>query len=143
MSCLKSAVLIGVCIAFPAPLCAAAMAIEGDKPRERITVTITNAGMDEVLKDFGRRYGFDVKGLHNEGGDPFSGTLSGSLENILGRLLRNRNYMIVRSPDNHSGIEKLILIDEASGAAPASVTRKPARRPATISDPSRVSAREE
>ena len=45
--------------------------------------------------------------------------MSGSLRSILEGLLHDCNYMLVRSSDNTSGIEKIIIVNCARGAAPS------------------------
>jgi hypothetical protein len=126
-----------------------AVAIKGEEPRKPITVTAANTALDRILQDIGRTYGFDVRGLqHIQSKEAISITLSGSLEDILGRLLRNQNYMLVRSPDNPSGIEKVIIIETTQGEdATATVMRRrparpaaPAARPVSEARPPRLSA---
>lgn len=76
--------------------------------------------MAVVLEDLRKRYGFEVSGLKNAArGAPLTATMTGSLQNVLERLLRNWNHMIVRSPDNESGIAKVMILDARYGAAPA------------------------
>ncbi|GBF25054.1 hypothetical protein MnTg02_00083 [bacterium MnTg02] len=110
--------VLGCLFATPA-LHAETIKIDGDNPRNRITVTIENAKVDQVLKDFGKTFGFEIKGLKNaRQGDAFSVTMTGSLEDILGRLLRNWNHMIVRLPDNKSGIKKVMILNSTYGSLP-------------------------
>ncbi len=44
--------------------------------------------------------------------------MSGSLQSVIERLLRNWNHMIVRSSDNESGIAKVMILNATYGAAP-------------------------
>jgi hypothetical protein len=44
--------------------------------------------------------------------------MTGSLESFIARLLRNWNHMVVRSPDNDSGIAKVMIVNAVYGAAP-------------------------
>jgi hypothetical protein len=119
MSRLARAVLIFGCLLSPAALRAEPVAVTGDAPRQGITVTIENATIDVVLEDLHQRYGFEVSGLENaKQGEPLSATLSGSLQSVLERLLRNWNHMIVRSADNESGIAKVMILNSTYGAAP-------------------------
>ena len=91
--------------------------IDGDDPRERVTVTIRNSPIGGVLREFSNSYGFEVvRPEVIEQGEFLSVTMTGSLEDILRRLLRNMNHVIVRSPDNPSGIEKVILFGESTPA---------------------------
>ena len=114
--------MFGICFCLlPAvPLLAASMTIDGDSPRESVTLTVEDAPVDMVLESLRTKYGFEIGGLENanQAGDTLSITLSGSLYNIIERLLRNRNHVIVRSPDNVSGIEKVMILDAAYGAGP-------------------------
>ena len=107
------------CLMSPAALEAATVKISGDTPRQNITVTIEDAKVDAVLEDLRKRYGFEVSGLENAtGGEALSTTMSGSLQNVIERLLRNWNHMIVRSPDSKSGIAKVMILNASYGAAP-------------------------
>jgi hypothetical protein len=113
-----TALVIG-CLMSPAALQAAAVTITGDTPRHNITVIIEDATVDAVLEDLCKRYGFEVSGLENATrGEALSATMSGSLQNVIERLLRNWNHMIVRSPDNTGGIAKVMILNANFGAAP-------------------------
>ena len=101
------------------------------RPRERITVTIRDTGLGAALHDIGRTYGFEIKGTLADGNEAVSTTLSGDLESVLTRLLRNVNHVIVRSPDNRSGIEKVIIIGRQLGAAAERLAGHRGRRPVT------------
>ena len=121
------------CLFVTPALHAETIKIDGDNPRNRITVTIENAKVDHVLKDFGKTFGFKIKGLKNaRQGDAFSVTMSGSLEDILGRLLRNWNHIIVWSPDNKSGIEKVMILDSTYGLSPPEIRRRRRHRKPSI-----------
>jgi hypothetical protein len=101
------------------PLHAASVTIEGDDPRKTITVTIESSTVDAVLKDLQSKYKFDVGGLqYADKSEPISATMSGDLRSVLERLLRNWNYMIVRSSGDGS-IEKLTIIDAKFGSVPS------------------------
>ncbi len=106
------------CLMSSGPLEAATVEVAGDAPQQRITLTIEDAKVDAVLEDLHKRYGFEVKGLeHITHGDALSTTMSGSLNHVIERLLRNWNYMIVRSADNESGIAKIMILNATYGAA--------------------------
>ncbi len=113
-----TAFVIG-CLMSPGALMAATVKVAGDAPRKSITVTIEDAKVDAVLEDLRKRYGFEVSGLANtKSGDALTMTMSGSLQSVLERLLRNWNHMIVRSSDNQSGIAKVMILNATYGAAP-------------------------
>jgi hypothetical protein len=114
---LAAASLIAVCLALRTPALAASVTVSGESPGGAITLTIEDATVDLVLEDLRKKYGFEVGGLeHARSGDAVSATMSGSLRSILERLLRNRNHLIVRSPDNESGIAKVVILDSAYGS---------------------------
>jgi hypothetical protein len=114
----------------PAPLQAASLRVEGDSPRRGITVTIEDATLTFVLDDLRKKCGFEVDGLeHATSRDPLSMTLSGTLQGILERLLRNRNHVIIRSPDSPCGITKVMILDSRYGTGPP-----PAPPPDAISE---------
>jgi hypothetical protein len=66
--------------------------------QQHISVELQNAALPAVLDKLGKCFDFEVGGLQNaQRGETLSTTLSGTLPHILTRLLRNRNYVIVRS----------------------------------------------
>lgn len=109
------------CLVSQGALHAANVTVSGDDPREKITVAIEDATVDFVLENLHKKYGFEVSGLQpNIGaGEAQTVTLSGNLHGILERLLRNWNHMIIRSPDNPSGIAKVMILNANYGAAPS------------------------
>jgi hypothetical protein len=118
---LRSTLFAVCCIAVHAPLQAAAtIAIDGHEPRDRVTVTIQDMSIGAALRDIGRTYGFEIKGALADDNEAVSTTISGDLEDVLTRLLRNVNHVIVRSPDNRSGIEKVIIMGTGSAPQPSS-----------------------
>ena len=102
---------------------AANVAITGTVPRQNITVTIEDATVDFVLKELRKRFGFELADLPpNIPMEAQTVTLSGNLQVVLERLLRNWNHVIVRSPDNESGIAKVMILNAAYGAGPSRPT---------------------
>jgi hypothetical protein len=68
-----------------------------------------------VLNALSEQHGFVVRGIEKIGPDDRSlGDPSGRLEPVLRRLLRNRNYKVIRSPDRR--IEAVEILDSTSGA---------------------------
>ena len=103
---------------------AANVTITGNDPRQNITVTVEDATVDFVLDNLHKKFGFELAGLppNIAGGEAQTVTLSGNLHVILERLLRNWNHMIVRSPDNESGIVEVKILNAAYGAGPSRPT---------------------
>ena len=100
---------------------AANVTIIGTDPRQNITVTVEDATVDFVLDDLHKKFGFELADLPPNigGGEAQTVTLSGNLHVVLERLLRNWNHMIVRSPDNQSGIAKVMILNATYGAGPS------------------------
>lgn len=120
MSSVRLSAIVAAVLLWQTPLHAANIKIDGDDPRRSITVTIENATVDLVLEDLRTKYGFEVGGLKNANkGEPISATMSGDLRSVLERLLRNWNYMIVRSPNKTGVIDKVVIIDAIYGAQPS------------------------
>lgn len=91
--------------------------IAGDKPRESVTVTVENADMGAVLEALSSKYGLEVEGLQLiDRAETQTITLTGDLYKVLGRLLRNRNHVIVRSAEAPSGVAKIMILNSAVGA---------------------------
>ena len=100
---------------------AATITVEGDAPRNSITVTTEGATLTDVVRELSHKYGFEVQGLDDMKSTGPSATMSGSLRSILEGLFHDCNYMLVLSADNKSGIEKIIIVDCTRGAAPSPV----------------------
>jgi hypothetical protein len=100
-------------------VCAAAITVHGDAPLKNIAVTIDGATLTNVVQDLSQKYGFEVEGIEKlNNADTLSASASGSLGSVLEGLLGSCNYMIVRSPDNKSGIERVIILNSTRGCAP-------------------------
>lgn len=109
-----------VALLWQTPLQASTITISGDNQSQDIVVTIGNATVDAVLMELRTKYGFEIDGLQNANkGDPISATMNGNLRSILERLLRNWNYMIVRSETAEDRVEKVLIIDSAYGSLPS------------------------
>lgn len=82
-----------------------------------VTLTIDNASVADALKALHERYHFELEGLSKLGsGDVLTATISGSVYDVVTRLLRNRNYSIVRLDGAPGGIRRVTIIDEKFGA---------------------------
>lgn len=89
-----------------------------EKPGSAVTLTIENASVDAALTALRERYGFEVEGLSNLGsGEVLNVTLSGSLPEVVARLLRNWNYVVVKSEDAQRKIRKVVIINTNFGTA--------------------------
>jgi hypothetical protein len=96
---------------------AANVTITGDKPRQSITVTAEDANIAAVLEALSSKYGLEVEGLQLiDPAETQTITLTGDLYKVLGRLLRNRNHVIVRSAEAPSGVAKVMILNAAVGA---------------------------
>jgi hypothetical protein len=119
MSRLACTAFVFGCLMSPMALHAAAISVAGEAPRQSITVTVEDATVDAVIEDLHKRYGFEVSGLQNaQRSEHLSVTMTGSLQSVIERLLRNWNHAIVRSADNESGIAKVMILNATYGAAP-------------------------
>lgn len=112
--------VLGVCLGLlPMRMALAAdVTIDGESPRQSIMLVVEDAPVETILENLREKYGFEIGGIERaiQRSDPLSLKLSGSLYSILERLLRNRNHVIVRSPDNLSGIEKVMILDADYGS---------------------------
>jgi hypothetical protein len=99
--------------------CMAAVTVVGEGA-ESITVEIEEAPVASVLENLRDRFGFELDGSEKAaGGEALTLTLTGSLKDVLGRLLRNWNYVIVSSADGGEGVAKVVILNAAYGAAPS------------------------
>ncbi len=105
-----------VCLLGFSALHAEGVTIDGDHPAQSININIDKASIGAVLQALHDRYGIEVSGTDGDiSNDPISVTFTGNLPSILERLLRNQNYMIVRSRKNITGVEKVLI---SAGSAP-------------------------
>jgi hypothetical protein len=84
--------------------------IESANPAQSIKIDVDNGTIRDVLQALRDKYGVELAGDGEAGSNgPMTVTLQGSLPVILERLLRNQNYMIVRSKKNVTGVEKILI----------------------------------
>ena len=120
-----SAIILGL-LCFSSAVDAATVDVFGDDPRKVITVVVEKSSVDQILQELASRYGFRIKGAQNVGvGKLLSQKMSGRLDEVVGRLLRNWNHMIVRSPDSPCGIEAVMILDGNYGTGPAKAAQTP------------------
>ena len=116
-----SFVLCGFCAftAISTSSFAAGVSIERSNSSEALTVRIENAKVEEALGKLAEVFEFEFVGATADAPSARgSAILSGTLNSILDRLLRNRNHMIVRAPGAPSKIRRVILIDALVGSKP-------------------------
>jgi hypothetical protein len=119
---------LSFCAAKPSP--ASPATIEGAEPRKEITIHTDNTSIGDVIDALRKQYDFEVKGLeHLNKTQSTSQTYVGDIETVLRRLLRNRNYVIVRSADNKSGIDELVILDSSFGTSSRPSPASPAASP--------------
>lgn len=82
-----------------------------------VIVDANDAGLDEVLAALSERFGFAVDHVTSPNERVrFSGRLEGSLEGVLGRILRNEGHIIVRAEKSQAGISSIIVMGPKVGA---------------------------
>jgi hypothetical protein len=92
--------------------------VRGDDGGKHVLIKVDDMTMDAVLDGLQKRYGFAIEGLSNVQSDEFSEVMDGSLDDVLERLLRNRNHMIVHSAEIKAGISKVMILNSDYGIAP-------------------------
>jgi hypothetical protein len=87
---------------------------------DRVVVETTDASIDEVLAALAAYFEFDVeRGAPSDQTIRFSGRLTGSLDQILQRLLRHEGHVIVRAVEARGGVSKVVLLEAKGGPPPA------------------------
>ena len=103
---------------------AGTVTVSGEDPNASISVTVENATVADVLAQLREKFDFEVEDLAHAGTDEaFDAKLAGNLADVLQRLLRNRNHVIVRSAEAASGISRVVIINDKIGKA-ASQTKQ-------------------
>jgi len=103
------------CVPLAATPQAATATVTCKDRQQHISVDIENAALPAILDQLSKCFDFEVEGLQNaERGETLSTTISGTLPRVLTRLLRNRNFMIVRSSDG--GVARVAILNSDYGA---------------------------
>ncbi|MGI9381526.1 MAG: hypothetical protein ACR2PO_00100 [Methyloligellaceae bacterium] len=119
---------------------AAGVSIKGDNASDQLTIRIENAKVEDVLGKLAQTFGFEFdRAAGSNSSASWSATLTGDLESILDRLLRNRNHSIVRSPGAPGTIRRIVLIDAYTGSKPVA-SRPTYKGNRTTANGKRVSA---
>lgn len=95
------------------------------------------ATFDEIVEKLAGTYGFGVERSENaDSGEQLITTkIEGKLDAVLRRLLRNRNYLIVRKKDDPSQIEKIVLLAKGVGAPAPKTPEEKSKKPAVNANP--------
>jgi len=109
-----------VLLALAPPAHAATVDTKDDEARKTITVVAEESTVRQILLHLAGKYGFKIEGIQHAGAaETVSAKMTGSLSDVVARLLRNCNYLIVRSPDDAGGIESVMILDAKYGVAPS------------------------
>lgn len=95
-----------------------ARVVEAGSP-DHVVVETRDADADEVLEALSARFAFAIEGHARAGGAMrYSGPLHGSLDQLIERLLRHEQHVVVRSAEAAAGVSRVIFL-EAKGGGPA------------------------
>jgi hypothetical protein len=93
---------------------------------DRVAVETSDASVDEVLAALAAHFGFAVeRSAPSAQTVRFSSRLSGSLDQLLERLLRHEGHLIVRSAEARGGIARVVLMEAKGGTTPAPTVAGP------------------
>lgn len=96
--------------------------IESSNPAQSIKLQVSSATVHDVLQALHDQYQIEISGENSDSAnDPISVTFQGSLPDILKRLLRNENYVVIRSAANVTGIGKILITANLHTKDPKSV----------------------
>lgn len=96
-------------------LAAEAIAIKARTDNGRLTVTVKDARLDQVLVHLGQRFGFKIERRGKQRPkDKITTIYQGSLDSVVNRLMRHTNHLIVRAPGDNARIVKLVLFPPAA-----------------------------
>ncbi|SFV37350.1 hypothetical protein [Hyphomicrobium facile] len=118
------------CLLGSSALLADGVTIAGESPAQSLDISIDKAPISAVLQALHEKYGIEVINNSTDlASDQVSLTLTGSLPSILERLLRNQNYMIVRSEKNATGVERILISAASPPGPPKSTPGAPREEP--------------
>jgi len=121
-----TAMLIGLSTSM---VSAASIRVEGERPNQVLRIHLENASVERALGILSKKFGFEYIGpTSGKSSSNVSMTMSGTLDTILGRLLRNRNHSIVRAASSPSRIRRVVLIDTRLGSKQVHIERPGYRR---------------
>ena len=109
-------------LAQPSNARAEGVTIESENPRQSITLKLENATIQNILQAVHDKYGIEISASDDPTfDDPITATFEGNLPKILERILRNQNYLLVRSAKNVTGVEKILItvVDRSKPMKPA------------------------
>lgn len=121
--------------------------IEGEKPREGISVRSNGASVVSVVSALGAKYGFKVTTIGSPRPRALHGVYQGPLETVLRRILNQESFVVVRDPSPVVGYDfirapkrrpHLIRTVKVIGSGPSIVVRNvprhpPRRKPVSLS----------
>ena len=111
--------------------------IKADSASQALELKMESASLPDVIGQLQKTYSFEVRGIEKlAASEPLTAEMKGTLHKVLDRLLRNRNYMIVRAPENAGRVERLVILDGNFGAKPSAVapSAQPTPPPAASPD---------
>ncbi|WP_045835659.1 hypothetical protein [Hyphomicrobium sp. 99] len=99
--------------------------------RARSSSNIEAEALSVTIESLATEYGIEVEGAeHASKAKPVSATIQGSLKEILARLLKNWNHIIVSDPDDPDRMEKIIILnDDQVSRSPAAKAPPPPASP--------------
>jgi len=107
---------------------AASVVIARATPGEEMTIKAEAAPVAEILQRLADQCAFKIVGAERAGAaEAMTVDMKGSPDVLVSRLLRNRNHMVVRSPANACGIEKITILNGNYGAANGKFVASPAQ----------------
>lgn len=93
------------------PVQAEGVSIDAVRPAESLVIRVDGASIASVLHALHDKFSIEISAAEDAlPTEPLSISLNGDLHTILQRLLRNQNYMIVRSQSNVTGVEKIVIL---------------------------------
>ena len=134
------------CLSTPANIVCAGEAriIEATGP-SRVVVEINHANSYEIVQALSSYFQFEFefeRSSEATGTIRFNGRLQGSLQQLLGEVLRHHDFIIVHATEKTSGISRVVILNPKPTAPTAEVGESTASVPATKSNLNRARHRQ-
>lgn len=129
-----------LCLSNPANIaCAGEARVVDAAGPSRVVVEVDHADSYEIVQALSSYFLFEFERSSTATGTiRFNGRLQGSLQQLLGEVLRHHDFIIVHATEKTSGISRVVILEPKSGAPTAEVGEATTSDSASTGNPNRA-----